>query len=87
MTRTSDVPDKTLDELLEADEDAEYSMDEDDLEKMREEYEAKLLGAQAMFQIFAITELFFENKITFKEYVEMEKHMEGIADEKGADLP
>jgi hypothetical protein len=87
MGLEEDFPEKTLDELLDADEDDEYSMDDEELEEMRTEFEEKLLGAQILFQTFAIFELFLENEITMKEYVRLVEAMEDIADERGADLP
>lgn len=83
----SDVANKTLDELLEADEDAEYGLTEEELDEMREDYEELREGAVMSLQAAAFAELFFENELTLKEYDEIVTAWEEIAHEKDVRLP
>jgi len=70
MMHDDEFPDKTVDELLEQDEDGPHSLSEEDHDEMVEEYEEMREGALLLLQASALGEMFFRGEITLREYVE-----------------
>lgn len=87
MRETQDFPDKTVDELLEQDEDDKHSISDEELEDMLEEMKGLREGAVLHLQAAALAEMFFDGELTLRRYVEMVDWIEERADEKGVDLP
>jgi hypothetical protein len=87
MREPEDYPDKTVDELLEQDEDNEFSLTEDEYDEMFEEYKEMREGAVLLMQGAALGEMLAEGEITLRRYIQFIDWIEAKADEKGVDLP
>jgi len=85
--KPDEFPDKTVDELLEADEDDEFSLSEEEYEEMHEEYADMREGAVLLMQAAALGEMLAQGEITMRTYIEMIEWVEDRADEKGVTLP
>jgi hypothetical protein len=83
----ADFPDKTVDELLEADEDDEYSFTEEEYEEMQDEYKDLRRGAVLHMQAAALGEMLAKGEITMRTYIEMVEWVEEQAREEGVSLP
>lgn len=81
------VPDLTVDELLEHDEDDEFSMDEDDIAEMEEHYEEMQMTAHYTYMAVTLGRLLMDGQITFAEYLEHIEWLEDLADEQDITLP
>lgn len=87
MRTAEDFPDKTVDELLEQDEDDEYGLTQEEYDEMVEEYEDMREGALLLLQAAALGQMLYRNEITLRDYIEMVEVIEDIAEEKGVDMP
>jgi hypothetical protein len=87
MREPEDYPDKTVDELLEQDEDNEFSLTEDEYDEMFEEYKEMREGAVLLMQGAALGEMLAEGEITLRRYIQFIDWIEQKADEKGISLP
>lgn len=82
-----DFPDKTVDELLEQDEENEHSLSEEEYEELQDEYQNLRKGAVMHMQAAALGEMFAKGEITLRSYIEMVEWIEDKAREEGIDLP
>jgi hypothetical protein len=82
-----DFPDKTVDELLEQDDDKEHSLTQAEYDEMQEEWQDLQRGAVLHMQAAALGEMMAKSEITFHQYVECVEWVEEKAREEGIDLP
>lgn len=82
-----EYPDKTVDELRNADDSAKFSMSQEEYDDLQDEYQDMREAAILFMQSAALGEMFVENEITMQQYVEWVEWIEKRADEKGVDLP
>jgi hypothetical protein len=83
-----DFPDKTVDELLEQDEEeSEFSLTQEEYDEMQEEWWDLREGAVLYMQSAALGQMLGEGFITLRTYIEMVEWIEDKADEKGITLP
>jgi hypothetical protein len=87
MHEPEDYPDKTVDELLDADDDAEFGFTEEEYEEMQEGYAELREGAVLFMQAAALGEMLAEGEITLRQYIEWIDWVEDKADEKGVEIP
>lgn len=88
MLSRGDAPDMTVDELLENDEDDEYSLSEDDLEEAVTDTEGVSGGAEAMMALVVLSRMFHQGYLTAAEYDQRtEEVIEYAESEDGVDMP
>jgi hypothetical protein len=83
----NDVPDLTVPELRENDEDDKYSLSDEDYEEMKEGFEEMRLMAQYTQMAVTLSQMMVDGEITFKEYDEYIEWVEDLADEDDVTLP
>lgn len=82
-----EVPDLTVPELLDNDEDDDYSLDEDDMEELEEHYDEMQTMAHYTYMAVTLGWLLMDGKITFRTYIEYIEWLEDKADEEDITLP
>jgi hypothetical protein len=82
-----DFPDKTVDELLEQDNDKEHSLTQAEYEEMQQEWQDLRRGAVLYMQAAALGEMLAKSEITLRQYIEWVEWVEEKAREEGIDLP